>query len=191
MATNNVVTADATEVAASGNGSDSTISLKSDVRTYVTLIEKDANGIITDTAIQEESGKLDEWIKKHPSFEIAGKQTCRMYEIGDFDGLLILTAGDKEEAYNICNRGIKQKAGQKLNAKLTELSEDKKSLVFPFGDEPVYDLKDAGLYSEETRRRNLSPNERLSKEAIKAGYDPALVAQLIAQLQAGTLPTGQ
>ena len=143
-------------------------------------------------AVLDESGDLkkyeqvsvadfDAWEKqdKNKNKQVMIKQTFREYTVGSLDGLATLI-GDDEEAVNIVNRGIAQKTSQKVNSVLLEVN-DKNELVF----EPTEDVVDTrDMLQEPTKRRSLSPIEKLGRDAKKAGFDSTLVMALIQQLQA-------
>ncbi len=137
---------------------------------------KDAGKIDEDSLKLTTAGKDNAIWKKleEQGYTNLLEQSVKIYSAGTWDGAAQIIT-DPEERTNIFNRGVSQKTGQKLKAALTEVSEDGTSLKF---DPQVEPLDTMDMLNEETRRRNLSPEDKATKglREVIAAMNPGLSA---------------
>lgn len=175
------------EVAATettNGNSNETVGIKTEnveYRVYATLKE---DGSIAKRELVSNSD-FPKWEKEHPQAQLELTQSVRKYKAGTIEAFVQLI-GDDEEALNIANRGLSAKFSQKINTTLLE-TDEQNHLVF----EPVEGVYDSlELLQQETVRKSLSPVEKAERDLKKLGFDPALVASLMQQIQQASAQAG-
>jgi len=158
-------------MSSSSASSSSSVDIKTFNETYRVYVKLGPDGKIVEKTMSSsgKDGSAWEKLSKEPDNNLALEQTLKTYRAGTWAGAALLIE-DEEERVNIFNRGIIQKFGQKALALLTELTEDGTNLKF----DPIsgaYDMLD--LLNEETKRRNLSPDDKARKslrDSVKILY---------------------
>lgn len=167
-----------TAVAETNENATSTVDIKTENTEYRVYANLDSDGKV----IQSKPGSFDyelvsvqdfdKWEKaraeknekagKGVTTQLALQQSVRKYKTGSTTALHSLI-NDEEEENNIINRGIAAKFSQKVNSKLLE-TDDEGNLVF----QPVEGVFDSLEWlQEETKRRNLSPLEKVERDLKK------------------------
>lgn len=165
------------------NGSNETVGIKTEnveYRVYATLKE---DGTIAKRELVSTSD-FTKWEKEHPKAQLELTQSVRKYKAGSIEAFVQLI-GDDEEALNIVNRGLSAKFSQKINTTLLETNEQNQLVFEPI--DGVYDSLE--LLQQETVRKSLSPVEKAERDLKKLGFDPALVASLMQQIQQASVQT--
>lgn len=139
-------------------------------RVYVKLGE-DGKIIDKDTRVSTAGKDNSAWDKldKDTNYKLALEQSIKVYRAGTWSGATQLVE-DEEERVNVFNRGAVQKQGQKIINLLTELDESGTNLKFD-PTPGAYDMFE--LLNEETKRRNLSPEDKAAnnlRAAVKAMF---------------------
>lgn len=172
---------------ASNNSNSNAVDIKASNETYRVYVKLGDDGKIIDKETRVSTAGKDNsaWDKldKDTNYKLALEQSIKIYRAGTWSGATQLIE-DEEERVNVFNRGGIQKQGQKIINLLTELTDDGTNLKFD-PTPGAYDMFE--LLNEETKRRNLSPEDKAAnnlRAAVKAMFPSLEGDQLEAKLAA-------
>lgn len=168
-----MATSQVTSEVQSGQANNNAIDIKASNETYRVYVKLGEDGKIIDKETRVSTAGKDNsaWDKldKDTNYKLALEQSIKVYRAGTWAGAKQLIE-DEEEAVNIFNRGAVQKQGQKIIGLLTELDDSGTNLKFD-PTPGAYDMFE--LLNEETKRRNLSPEDKAAnnlRAAVKAMF---------------------